>query len=30
MTPHDAYIITIHVRKMTLADISHDKMSKYR
>ena len=23
MTPHDAYSITIHVRTMTLSDISH-------
>ena len=25
LTPHDAYSITIHVRTMTLADISHEK-----
>ena len=24
MTPHDVYSITIHVRKMTLADMSHE------
>ena len=28
MTPHDAYIIPIHVRKMTLVDISHKKRGK--
>ena len=25
MTPHDAYILTIHVREMTILDISHEK-----
>ena len=24
MTPHDAYIITIHISTVTLADISHE------
>ena len=28
MTPHDNYSITIHVRTMTIWDISHEKMSK--
>ena len=28
MTPHDAYIITIHVRKITIADIIHKQGSK--
>ena len=25
MTPHDAYSITIHVRTVTLSDISHEQ-----
>ena len=25
MTPHDAYSITIHVRTMSISEISHDK-----
>ena len=30
MTPHDAYIITTHIRTVTLVEISHTKRIKYR